>query len=82
MAALDTVAGLKPTRIVAGHKNKDLGDDPKTIQETRRYLEDVERVLASSHGAREFYDAMIELYPDHKNRSALWFWGAKELFKS
>ena len=41
----------------------------------------VGRVIASSHNAREFYDAMIRLYPDRKNRSALWFWGAKELFK-
>jgi len=81
MTALDTVASLKPTHVVASHKNKDLPDDPKVIQETRRYLEDVERVVASSHNAREFYDAMVRLYPDRKNRSALWFWGAKELFK-
>lgn len=81
MRALDTVASLKPTHVVAGHKNKELADDPKVIEETRRYLEDVERVAASSHNAREFYDAMIKLYPDRKNRSALWFWGAKELFK-
>jgi hypothetical protein len=67
---------------VAGHKEKDLPDDPKTIQDTRRYLEDVERVVASSHNAREFYDAMIKLYPDRKNLSALWFWGAQVLFKS
>ena len=79
--ALDTVASLKPTHVVAGHKNKELADDPKVIEETRRYLEDVERVATSSHNAREFYDAMIKLYPDRKNRSALWFWGAKELFK-
>lgn len=81
-SALDVVAALKPTHVVAGHKDKDLPDDPKTIQDTRRYLEDVERVIAGSHDAREFYDAMIKLYPDRKNRSALWFWGAKELFKS
>ena len=31
-----------------------------------------------SHDAREFYDAMVRLYPDRKNRSALWFWGARE----
>ncbi|HEY0781161.1 MAG TPA: hypothetical protein VGE98_01800 [Thermoanaerobaculia bacterium] len=66
---------------MAGHKNKDLPDDPKVIQETRQYLEDAERVAASSHDAREFYDAMVKLYPDRKNRSALWFWGAKVLFK-
>jgi glyoxylase-like metal-dependent hydrolase (beta-lactamase superfamily II) len=79
--ALDTVASLKPIHVVASHKNKELADDPKTIQETRRYLEDVERVAAGSQNAQEFYDAMIKRYPDRKNRSALWFWGAKEMFK-
>jgi len=82
MCALDTVASLKPTHVVASHKDKDRSDDPQVIEETRRYLEDVKRVSASSHNAREFYDAMIRLYPDRKNRSALWFWGAKKLFKS
>jgi glyoxylase-like metal-dependent hydrolase (beta-lactamase superfamily II) len=81
MTALDIVASLKAIHVVASHKNKDFEDDPRAIQETRRYLEDVERVIATSHNAREFYDAMVRLYPDRKNRSALWFWGAKELFK-
>jgi hypothetical protein len=54
MAAMEVVAGLKPTHVVASHKDRDLADDPKTIQETRRYLEDVERVLAGSRDAREF----------------------------
>jgi glyoxylase-like metal-dependent hydrolase (beta-lactamase superfamily II) len=82
MTALDTVARLNPAHVVAGHKGKDLADDPKAIAETRRYLEDVERVIAISHNAREFYDAMVRLYPERKNRSALWFWGAKEVFTS
>ena len=81
MNALDIVASLKPTHVVASHKDKNLADDPKAIQETRQYLEDVERVAAGSHNAREFYDAMVRLYPDRKNRSALWFWGARELFQ-
>ncbi|WP_394830308.1 MBL fold metallo-hydrolase [Pendulispora rubella] len=81
MSALDTVSSLKPTHVVASHKNKDLEDDPKAVEETRRYLEDVERTLPKSHNAREFYDAMIKLYPERKNPSALWWWGAKALFK-
>src|SRR5258707_274690 len=35
MRALDTVANLKPTHVVASHKNKDLPDDPKAIEATR-----------------------------------------------
>ena len=78
--ALDVVDSLQPKRVVAGHKNKALPDDPKTIDETRRYLEAAERLASSSNSARQFYDAMVELYPDHLNRTALWFWGARVLF--
>jgi glyoxylase-like metal-dependent hydrolase (beta-lactamase superfamily II) len=78
--ALDLVAGLQPRFVVAGHKNDALADDPKAIADTRRYLEDAERTAGSSSTAHEFFDAMVELYPDHLNRSALWFWGAQVLF--
>ena len=61
-------------------KNPALDDDPKAIAETRRYLEDVERVSQSTHSALEFYNAMIELYPERLNPTALWFWGARVLF--
>ena len=59
-----------------------LKDDPKIIAETRRYLEDAERLIGTTHTALDFYNAMIELYPDRLNPSALWFWGAKTLFAS
>ena len=78
--ALDIVTALRPRHIVAGHKNKVLPDDPKIIDETRRYLEDAERLVSRSQTAREFYDAMVTLYPDRLNPSALWFWSAKVLF--
>jgi hypothetical protein len=79
-ARLSIVTALRPRHIVAGHKNKVLPDDPKIIDETRRYLEDAERLVSRSQTAREFYDAMVTLYPDRLNPSALWFWGAKVLF--
>ena len=82
MKAVDLVAALKPRFIVAGHKNKALEDDPRIIAETRHYLEDAERLIGTSHTALEFYNAMIELYPDRLNPSALWFWGAKTLFEN
>ncbi|HTE83800.1 MAG TPA: hypothetical protein VK821_03635 [Dehalococcoidia bacterium] len=74
------IAALRPQHVVAGHKNKALEDDPRTIGETRRYLEDAERLIGSRHTALEFYNSMMELYPDRLNPSALWFWGAKALF--
>src|SRR6516164_6751885 len=42
--ALDQVAALQPDRVVASHKNPAFADDPRAIGETRRYLEDVERL--------------------------------------
>jgi glyoxylase-like metal-dependent hydrolase (beta-lactamase superfamily II) len=82
MKAVDRVGALQPRFVVAGHKNTVLKDDPKIIAETRRYLEDAERLIGTSHTALEFYNAMVELYPDRLNPSALWFWGAKTLFES
>jgi glyoxylase-like metal-dependent hydrolase (beta-lactamase superfamily II) len=78
--ALDKVDALQPDRVVASHKNPALDDDPAAIGETRRYLEDTDRLSAECHSALEFFDAMVELYPDRLNPSALWFWGALVLF--
>jgi glyoxylase-like metal-dependent hydrolase (beta-lactamase superfamily II) len=78
--ALDQVAALQPDRVVASHKNPAFADDPRAIGETRRYLEDVERLSGECQGALDFFDAMLKLYPDRLNPSALWFWGAQALF--
>jgi glyoxylase-like metal-dependent hydrolase (beta-lactamase superfamily II) len=77
---LDEVAALQPDRVVASHKNPALDDDPAASGETRRYLEDVDRLSGECHSALEFFDAMLKLYPDRLNPSALWFWGAQVLF--
>jgi hypothetical protein len=78
--ALDSIAALQPRTVVARHKNPALDDDPKTIEETRKYLEDSERVSRTSHSALEFYNTMMDLYPKRLNPTALWFWGAQVLF--
>ena len=48
LAALDKVAALQPRAVVAGHKNKDLPDDPAIIDQTRQYLLDARRLLAEN----------------------------------
>src|SRR4051794_40153617 len=65
---------------VASHKNPALDDDPRAIEETRSYLEDSERLSRICHSALDFYNAMMELYPNRLNPTALWFWGALALF--
>jgi glyoxylase-like metal-dependent hydrolase (beta-lactamase superfamily II) len=79
-SALDTVAELEPAYVVAGHKNKTLGDDPSAIDETRRYLRDAEANAANCDTAIDFFHTMRGLHPDRLNPSALWFWGAQPLF--
>ncbi|MFJ3793383.1 MBL fold metallo-hydrolase [Kitasatospora sp. NPDC090091] len=71
--AIDTVAALQPSRIVASHQNKDLDDDAgRVIAETRQYLDDAEAVLAKQTTAEGFFAAMLERHPDRLGRTVLW----------
>jgi glyoxylase-like metal-dependent hydrolase (beta-lactamase superfamily II) len=73
LAALDKVAALQPSAVVAGHKNKDLPDDPATLDQTRDYLLNARRLLAEKSSPREYFDAMIALYPDRLNVGPVWY---------
>jgi glyoxylase-like metal-dependent hydrolase (beta-lactamase superfamily II) len=73
LQALDRVAALKPRSVVAGHKNKDLPDDPAAIEETRRYLLDAIRLLGQNPTAREYFDQMTALYPERLNPGPVWY---------
>ncbi|MGW1727509.1 MBL fold metallo-hydrolase [Streptomyces sp. NPDC002306] len=73
LQALDRVAALQPRHVVAGHKNKDLPDDPATIEETRQYLLDAIRLLGQKPTAREYFDRMTTLYPDRLNPGPVWY---------
>jgi glyoxylase-like metal-dependent hydrolase (beta-lactamase superfamily II) len=71
--AIDRVADLQPRAVVAGHKNKDLPDDPAVLGQTRQYLQDVIRLLDEKPTARELFDQMIALYPGRLNPSPVWY---------
>jgi glyoxylase-like metal-dependent hydrolase (beta-lactamase superfamily II) len=73
LAALDKVAALRPRAVVAGHKNKDLPDDPAILDQTRDYLLDALRLLAQKPSPREYFDEMIALYPDRLNVGPVWY---------
>jgi glyoxylase-like metal-dependent hydrolase (beta-lactamase superfamily II) len=73
LRALNTVAALEPTAVVAGHKNHELSDDPKIIDETRNYLLDAQRLISGQPSPEEFFDHMIRLYPDRLNVSPVWY---------
>jgi NADPH:quinone reductase-like Zn-dependent oxidoreductase len=44
LAALDTIEGLGPRAVVAGHKRYGRDDAPRTIDETRQYIRDFDRL--------------------------------------
>ena len=73
LKAIDKVAALWPRAVVAGHKNKDLPDDPAILDQTRQYLVDAHRLLDEKPTAREFFDRMLALYPDRLNPGPLWY---------
>ncbi|MBB6410898.1 MBL fold metallo-hydrolase [Mesorhizobium sangaii] len=69
---LDKLEALKPSAVIAGHKVPENDDDPRIIAETRQYLRDFDRLNAATTTARQLYDAMLELYPNHVNPGSLW----------
>jgi glyoxylase-like metal-dependent hydrolase (beta-lactamase superfamily II) len=73
LVALDKVEALQPRAVVAGHKNKDLPDNPAIIDQTRDYLLNARRLLAESGSPRAYFDAMVALYPDRLNVGPVWY---------
>jgi glyoxylase-like metal-dependent hydrolase (beta-lactamase superfamily II) len=71
-AALDRVAALHPTHVVAGHKDATRPDDPSTIDETRAYLDEALKILDVSSTRREFFTRIIERFPDRVNPTTTW----------
>jgi glyoxylase-like metal-dependent hydrolase (beta-lactamase superfamily II) len=72
ISALDKLESLKPRAVIAGHKVPGYADDPRIIGETRKYLQDFNRLEEATTTARELYDAMLELYPERVNPGSLW----------
>jgi glyoxylase-like metal-dependent hydrolase (beta-lactamase superfamily II) len=72
LAALDTVAALRPRAVIAGHKRDGNGDGPEIIEESRQYIRDFDRLAKATSSMRELYDAMLALHPHRVNKGALW----------
>jgi len=63
IAALDRLAALNPAIVVAGHKKPGAPDSPSAIQDTKRYLQDFDRLQKTAASDQELFDQMTELYP-------------------
>jgi hypothetical protein len=49
--------------VVAGSMKTSAPDSPSTIQETKRYLQDFDRVQKTAKSDQELFNQMSELYP-------------------
>jgi glyoxylase-like metal-dependent hydrolase (beta-lactamase superfamily II) len=73
IAALDKIEALNPRAVVASHKRPENDDNPRIIEETRKYIRDFDRLAGTTRNAQELYDKMLELYPTRVNPGwALW----------
>ena len=74
IADLERLAALNPAIVVAGHKKPGAPDSPSAIEETKRYLEDFDRLQKSATSDHDLFDQMTALYPDWvANQSWLMF---------
>jgi glyoxylase-like metal-dependent hydrolase (beta-lactamase superfamily II) len=72
LAALDRIEALHPQAVVAGHAITEPDSSPRHIEETRRYIRDVNTVAANTSTALEFYQKMLTLHPNRVNPGSLW----------
>jgi glyoxylase-like metal-dependent hydrolase (beta-lactamase superfamily II) len=72
LAALDTLASLRPSVVIAGHKPDGADDDADVIEQTRQYLREFASTAQQTENAEGLYEAMLKRYPDRINPSMLW----------
>jgi hypothetical protein len=79
--AIERVRALRPRLIVASHRDKNLDDDAERITvETRQYLDDADDLLLKHETARDFFNAMIERYPNRRLGATILWAGAQALY--
>jgi glyoxylase-like metal-dependent hydrolase (beta-lactamase superfamily II) len=69
LSTIDAVAALRPSTIIAGHKDPDAPDDDavRQLRQSRRYIEDFDRALQSSRSASQLIDTMMSSYGRYGN---------------
>jgi glyoxylase-like metal-dependent hydrolase (beta-lactamase superfamily II) len=72
LSGLDIIEALRPTAVIAGHRPADACDDPRYIDETRRYLRAFAAAAEKTATALDLYNAIVDEYPDRLNRGVLW----------
>ena len=72
LSALDTIATLHPRAVIAGHGVLDPDSSPRHIEATRRYILDLNAIVASTSTALDLYEKMLALHSDRVNPGSLW----------
>jgi glyoxylase-like metal-dependent hydrolase (beta-lactamase superfamily II) len=72
LAALGKIEALHPRAVIAGHGVLDPDSSPRHIEETRRYILDLNAIVASTSTALDVYESMLALHPDRVNPGSLW----------
>ena len=74
LKALESVEGLEPATVIAGHRCPDAPDDDaiRQVDESRRYITSFEAALRESATPRDLISQMTEQYPDLGNPYTLW----------
>jgi glyoxylase-like metal-dependent hydrolase (beta-lactamase superfamily II) len=69
LASMDAVAALKPKTIITGHKDPAAPDDDarRILDQSRGYIDDFNKAVASSGSGAEVIDAMMEKYSSYGN---------------
>lgn len=69
---IELIQSLDPAYVVAGHKRAEEIDDIWHLDSTKKYIEDLGKVLQNEPNTEaEVFSAMMELYPDRLNPGAL-----------
>jgi len=72
LSALDKIEALHPQAVVAGHGVLEPDSSPRHIEETRRYIRDLNIIAASTSTALGVYEKMLALHPNRVNPGSLW----------
>lgn len=72
LAGLDVIEALQPTAVIAGHRPTDASNNPRYIDETRRYLRAFAAASEKTADALDLYNTVVGKYPDRLNRGVLW----------
>jgi len=72
LSALDKIETLQPQAVVAGHGIVDPDSSPRHIEETRRYILDLNAILPTASTTLDLYEKMLALHPNRVNPGSLW----------